>query len=406
MAVGLAPPDPVFSIDGVRLASGPAGIYPSERDDLVLIELNDTNVTTAVFTNNAFKAAPVIVANDNLCKATPRYLLINSGNANAGTGEKGINDVRVILKHLASKRGCDPEQILPFSTGVIGKYLPVRKICDALPGLIENLSADNWLSAANAIMTTDTIAKAVSQQLRIGEFNANITGIAKGSGMIRPNMATLLAFIATDICIDKSIINRLLIDAADKSFNCISVDGDTSTNDACVFISSGGNKDIHITSVESDEYRQMSEILSGVCTELAQKIIRDGEGASKFVIIEVKNGLTYEECKEIAYSIAESPLVKTAITASDPNWGRFLAAIGKVKIPNLDINGIALYLNDVCIVEGGRRHDGHSEEVIRAVMQKQEIHVLVDLNRGKANAKIWTCDLSHQYITINSEYCT
>ena len=406
MAVGLAYPEALFPIDGVRLAYCSAGIYSYKRDDLVLIELNEYATTTAVFTENAFKAAPVIVAGKNIHKTNPRYLLINAGNANSGTGERGIKDILTIAQRLAPKLRCSPDEILPFSTGIIGEYLPVERICNALPELIENLSTDHWLSAANAIMTTDTIPKAVSRRIPIEGIEVSITGIAKGAGMIRPNMATLLSFIATDIFIDKSVMNRLFSDAVNKSFNCISVDGDTSTNDACVFISSSTNKDMHITSADSKEYKIFSETLSDVCIELAQKIVRDGEGASKFVTIEVQNGSTDKECRTIAYSIAESPLVKTAIHGSNPNWGRFLSAIGKANVAKLDSNKIAVYLNDFCIVDGGCRHEGYTEKSAQAAMQQKEIYIRVDLNRGHGNARIWTCDLSHEYITINSEYHT
>jgi len=406
MAVGLLPPKEIIAVDGIRLSTCSAGIYQSERDDLLLIDLGNNSNCTAVFTKNAFRAAPVIISEQHLSQSSPRYLIINSGNANAGTGQKGIEDAIDICKEIAKQSGYNAEQVLPFSTGVIGEYLPKENICKIIPSLLESLSKENWLNAAHAIMTTDTIAKAVSKTLTINNTEVTITGIAKGAGMIRPDMATMLAFIATDICINKPILNEMLSDAVNNSFNCISVDGDTSTNDACVLIASGAKQDLEITRRGSYEYQLFSEALNDICIELAQKIVRDGEGASKFVIINVINGYNKQECRDIAYSIADSPLVKTAINASDPNWGRFLAAIGKTGIANLDINRINLFLNDVCIVEHGVRHKDYTEEAGQSAMQLDDITVCVDLNRGDARTTVWSCDLSHEYITINAEYRT
>ncbi len=406
MSVGLELPENLLSINGTRLAAISAGIYSNKRDDLVLIELNQDSVTSAVFTQNLFCAAPVQIAKKNISNANPRYLLINSGNANAGTGRQGMISASDTCQALASITSCDSEQVIPFSTGVIGEDLPVDKIKRVLPELVKNLSDNNWLDAAKAIMTTDTIPKAISTEVNISGVTVNITGIAKGSGMIKPNMATMLSFIATDAYINKEIQNEILFNAINKSFNRITVDGDTSTNDACVISSTGKANNELIDRHNNDGCIAFENAITDVCSKLAQSIVRDGEGATKFISILVSEGKNTQECLNVAYKIAGSPLVKTAFTASDPNWGRILAAVGNSDIPDLNIDKVNVYLDDVCIVENGQRSVTYTELQGKEVMSQDEIKLSVKLNRGSSSEEIWTTDLSHEYITINAEYRT
>ena len=404
MAVGLTEPTGILPVAGIELAACTAGLYNKERLDLALIALSDRAVTSAVFTRNLFCAAPVQVAKQHLHTSRPSYLIINAGNANAGTGEQGINDALEVCRVLAETANCPVTTVLPFSTGVIGEYLPVNKIQVKIPELLASQDRDNWLPVARSIMTTDTVVKAVSRQLEIEGQPVTITGIAKGAGMIRPDMATMLAFIATDIKIEQELLDRIVSEAVKYSFNRISVDGDTSTNDACVVVATGkGRCDVK---PEDSSHSAVKQLITEVCIELAQAIVRDGEGATKFITVEIGGGRNKQECLQAAYAIANSPLVKTAFFASDPNWGRILAAIGRAGIHSLDISAVSIFLDNVCIVEQGMRSPGYSEDAGVKVMQQDEILIRVNLGRGQASETIWTCDLSHEYVRINAEYRT
>jgi glutamate N-acetyltransferase/amino-acid N-acetyltransferase len=406
MAVGLKENTELLPIKGLKLAACSAGIYKKKRLDLALIACEEGTTVAAVFTCNAFCAAPVTVAKEHLNTGNPSILLINAGNANAGLGKAGYEAAIETCHYLASLYGCKNEAILPFSTGVIGEKLPVDKICKALPGLLEQLSEENWLNVNRAILTTDTVTKAISRQITIGNKPVTITGIAKGSGMIRPDMATMLAFIGTDAAIDQEIMNEMLADAVNKSFNQISVDGDTSTNDACVLIATGKSGMPLIESIDSEDAVIIGEAVTDICVYLAQAIVRDGEGATKFVTLDIQNGINSEECSKVASAIAHSPLVKTALFASDPNWGRIMAAIGRAGLENLDINKVSVYIGNTCFIEHGERSPEYTESKGRAIFQEEEIFITVDLNRGNKNQKFWTCDFSYEYVKINAEYRT
>lgn len=405
MAVGLSPPENILPVRGVQLATTAAGIKNNQQQDLVLMQFDPGTVCAGVFTRNAFCAAPVAVAKKHLERAGTRALLINSGNANAGTGSKGLSDAERCCALVADTIDCDRQQVLPFSTGVIGEYLPMDKIETAIRQLPGRRTEDAWLDAAAAIMTTDTVPKAVSRSLRIGSSDVTITGIAKGAGMIRPDMATMLAFLATDACIDSSWLQQALAAAVDGSFNCISVDGDTSTNDACMLAATGAAANPVLNS-DSSEGRLFQQALDDVCLQLAQSIVRDGEGATKFVTVSVGGAASADEARAVAYTVAHSPLVKTALFASDPNWGRVLAAVGRTGITELAIEAVAIYLDDVCIVAGGGRHPDYQEAMGQAVMQQDEITIRITLGRGEAQATVWTTDLSYDYVKINAEYRT
>ena len=410
MPVGLFEPENLLAVGGVQLASVSAGIksgqsVSNQKPDLVLISLEGNPVCAAVFTRNAFCAAPVIVARGHLATSQPRALLINSGNANAGTGEQGMRDAVQCCELVANTVGCNTNEVLPFSTGVIGQNLPMDVMTDGIQQLPEQLSSDGWLQAANGIMTTDTIAKACSRSVVIDGKNVTLTGIAKGSGMIRPDMATMLAFIATDAQVDPGWLQSCLTSAVNDSFNSITVDGDTSTNDACVLIATG-KSDCNTLSATHAEHEKFASAVTDICIELAQAIVRDGEGASKFVTVRIESAESKNEARRVAYTIAHSPLVKTALFASDPNWGRILAAVGRAGVKGLDINAIQIYLDNVCIVSDGGRDASYTEEAGQQVMSQDEIMIRVVLNRGQDSATIWTSDLSHDYVTINSEYRT
>lgn len=400
MSVGLQPPENLLPVAGIRLASLHSGIKAEEQsDDLVLIELAAETTVAAVFTRNQFCAAPVTIAREHLSQSVARYLLINSGNANAGTGKQGLLNGRQNCVDLSTLAGVAPTQVLPFSTGVIGAQLPVDKMTAALPALYAKLDADHWLEAARGIMTTDTLPKAVSRQVQINGETITISGICKGSGMIRPDMATMLAYIATDARIGKKALQQCLNEVVATSFNSITVDGDTSTNDACVLMAtgqSGIDVDIH--------HDAFMHVLHEVFTLLAQSIIRDGEGATKFVEIRVEQAASDEDARELAYTIAHSPLVKTALFASDANWGRILAAVGRARLSQLDIDKVDLFLGDVCLIEQGLPHSEYLEQKGAAVMREQEIIITVRLNLGQSAAVIWTTDLSYDYVKINAEY--
>jgi len=401
MAVGLKPPGDLQQIAGIRLASVHSGIKSDAKaKDLVLIEINDDASVASVFTRNRFCAAPVTIARQHLAlNPTPRYLLINSGNANAGTGDVGIQHAVASCRAVADATAVSVSEVLPFSTGVIATELPLGCIEKAVPGLLDKLDRDHWLQAAEGIMTTDTLAKAVSAQLQIHNQTVSITGIAKGSGMIKPNMATMLSFIATDAQIETAELESLLGQMVSKSFNSITVDGDTSTNDACVLIATGGNG-VPVSCSDND----FVEALQGVFQQLAQSIIRDAEGATKYVEIEVQQAASVSDAREVAYCIAHSPLVKTALFASDPNWGRILAAVGRANIENLDIDGVDLYLGNTCLLKRGLPDPDYREELGQAEMDSEEIRILVKLNQGSDSATIWTSDLSYEYVKINAEY--
>jgi len=350
--------------------------------------------------------APVEVARAHLRRTVPRYLLVNSGNANAGTGARGLADAEATCASLAALGRCDAAQVLPFSTGVIGQPLPIGKISAALPRALENLSAPGWKAAARAIMTTDTVPKLCSTTVDVGGTAVTVTGIAKGAGMIRPDMATMLAFVATDACLGRAAVDRCLSEAVNASFNRITVDGDTSTNDACVLMATGKAAMPAIDGPENAHYSVLQQAVTQVCTSLAQAIVRDGEGATKFITVAVEGGRTEQECLQVAYTIAHSPLVKTAFFASDPNWGRILAAVGRAGIPGLDIARLTIHLDDVCIVRNGGLADDYTEVRGQTVMSRKDITVRVGLQRGNARSEVWTCDFSYDYVRINAEYRT
>lgn len=412
MAVGLTGLPDMYRVPGIRLGTARAGIKKPDRRDLVIMEIAAGAYTAAVFTRNAFCAAPVMVARDHLSLSSPRYLLINTGNANAGTGDSGVLDAQHCCDAVAELAGCAASEVLPFSTGVIGEPLPVQRIVAGLPAAYAALSATGWDDAAHGIMTTDTVAKGSSRQVQIDGVRVTVTGIAKGSGMIRPDMATMLAFIATDAACDASVLQQCLNDAVDKSFNRITVDGDTSTNDACVLIATGqavssereGQAQTPITSTASVAYQVLCDAVTAVCTELAQAVIRDGEGATKLITVDVQGGASDTECAQVAYAVAHSPLVKTAFFACDPNWGRIVMAIGRAGVENLDVSRIAVYLGDVCIVQDGGRAPTYREELGQQVMKQAEITVRIMLGRGVFRTQVWTCDFSYDYVRINAEY--
>jgi len=393
----------VLPIAGIKLASIAAGIKKNGSDDLVVLSIDDTANCAATFTQNAFCAAPVTLSKKHLSKNSPRALLINSGNANAGTGEIGMQNAEQSCVWLAEMLHCLPEQILPFSTGVIGEQLPMSVMQSGIKKITANLSETNWQAAAKGIMTTDTVEKAVSRTLLLDGKKITLSGIAKGSGMICPNMATMLSFVATDADIEAQFLQKCLSDAVEESFNAITVDGDTSTNDACVLIATGkaANKQIDSNSVNASAFiKELNE----VCLYLAQAIVRDAEGATKFVTISVAQAASKAEAKKVAYTIAHSPLVKTALFASDPNWGRILAAVGRAGIEQLDIAGVNIFLGDICIVRNGGVDSHYTEEKGQTVMNQHEITIVVTLSRGEESATVWTSDLSHEYVRINSEY--
>ena len=407
MAVNLLAPKPedLHAVPGVRLGIAMAGVRKAGRRDLTVIALDEGAQVAGVFTSNRFCAAPVQLCRQHLAaSASPRALLINTGNANAGTGDDGLARARATCAALASHLGVAPEQVLPFSTGVIMESLPVDRIEAGLPAALADLKTDNWAVAAEAIMTTDTLPKAVSRQLQIGGKTVTITGISKGAGMIRPNMATMLGFVATDAVIAPELMQSLVRDAADHSFNRITIDGDTSTNDSFMLIATGRAGHAPITQVNEGDGAALRQVLIAVSQELAQAIVRDGEGATKFIAIAVNGGKTEAECRQVAYAIAHSPLVKTAFFASDPNLGRILAAVGYAGIDDLDQTRIDLFLDEVHVARNGGRHPGYREEDGQRVMKQSEISVRVDLHRGSAQTIVWTCDLSYDYVKINADY--
>jgi len=407
MPVNLTPPAAaqLLPVAGVFLGVTEAGIKRENRKDLLVMQLSEGARVAGVFTRNRFCAAPVTVAREHLAAGHGiRALVVNTGNANAGTGEQGMQDARTTCAALAGLLGCKVSQILPFSTGVIMEPLPVGKIAAGLPGCVANMRADNWFDAAHAIMTTDIVAKAISKQVMINGVQITITGIAKGSGMIHPNMATMLGYVATDAAIAQPLLQRMVTEAANRSFNCITVDGDTSTNDALVLIATGQAALPEIRDAASAEFAALQAAVSEVAIWLAQAIVRDGEGATKFITVQVEGGKGEAECKQVGYAIARSPLVKTAFFASDPNLGRILAAIGYAGVDDLDVAALRLYLDDVLVAEHGGRAASYREEDGQRVMQQSDITIRVVLNRGAAAATLWTCDFSYDYVKINASY--
>ncbi len=400
MAVNLQAPDVLLPVAGVRLASVNAGIRYKNRNDLLLIELEKGSHTAAVFTRNAFCAAPVQLCRHHLQNSSPRYLLINAGNANAGTGEQGMRAARESCEQVAEQGSCWAEEVLPFSTGVIGMQLPVEKITAALPEAFSKLRADGWLEASRTIMTTDTVAKAISKQVEIFGETITITGIAKGAGMIHPNMATMLAYVATDALIEKDKLQDTLKAVTEETFNCITVDGDTSTNDSLVVVATGSSG----IYVGGEALPLFQAALQEICLYLAQAIVRDGEGATKFISIDVQGALTRAEARIVGNTVALSPLVKTALFASDPNWGRILAAVGRSPIDHLDVGRITIWLGETLLIEDGEPAPTYHEALGQIEMKRDEILIRIDLGRGDASATTWTCDFSYDYVKINAEY--
>jgi glutamate N-acetyltransferase/amino-acid N-acetyltransferase len=413
MTVNLQAPNPahILPVPGVRLGIAEAGVRKVGRKDLTVILLDEGAAVAGVFTQNRYCAAPVQVCREHLSgintssAATQiRALVINTGNANAGTGAKGLADARATAAALAGLLNLNPQQVLPFSTGVIMENLPVDRIVAGMPAAIADAQAAHWAKAAEGIMTTDTVPKAFSAQVVLSGQTVTITGISKGAGMIRPNMATMLGFLATDANIDAALLPALATDLANSSFNRITIDGDTSTNDSFMVMATCKAAHPQITNWESADGQALRAAMMSVAQQLAHAIVRDGEGATKFITVQVEGGRTGDECRQVAYAIAHSPLVKTAFFASDPNLGRILAAVGYAGIHDLDQGLIAMYLDDVCVVQNGGRNPAYQESDGQRVMKQSEITIRIDLGRGTATDTVWTCDLSHDYVSINADY--
>lgn len=403
MPVGLSLPADLLPVPGIRLAAVHAGLRKTQRADVVLLELQAGSRAAALFTRNRFCAAPVIVAKEHLNAAAPRFLLINAGNANAGTGSQGLLDARQCCEALAGLVGCAPAAVLPFSTGVIGQPLPVGKLVKVLPEAIAGLDESGWLAAANGIMTTDTQPKAVSRRVTVNGRHITITGIAKGAGMICPDMATMLAFIATDALIEKDLLGNLHAQAVERSFNRITIDGDTSTNDACVLVASGASG-VEVAKTAAF-YQTFIAALESVYLYLAHAVVRDAEGATKFVAVSVAQGASEEDCSKIAYTVAHSPLVKTALFASDANWGRILAAVGRAGVA-VDISRVGIEINGVAILRRGQPDPAYTEAAGARAMAADEIVIRIELGLGDQEFTVWTSDLSHEYVSINADYRT
>jgi glutamate N-acetyltransferase/amino-acid N-acetyltransferase len=407
MPVNLQAPDPasLHPVTGVELGITMAGVRKANRRDLTVVTIAEGSTVAGVFTGNRFCAAPVQLCRTHLAHGTsPRAIVINTGNANAGTGEDGLARALATCTALAGHLKIEPEQVLPFSTGVIMESLPVDRITAGLPAALADLKPDHWGAAAEAIMTTDTLPKAASAQVQIGGKTVTITGISKGAGMIRPNMATMLGFVATDAVISPALVQALVRDAADQSFNRITIDGDTSTNDSFLLIATHKAGHAEITRLDAGDGLRLRDAVVDVARQLAQAIVRDGEGATKFIAVQIDGGKNEAECRQVAYAIAHSPLVKTAFFASDPNLGRILAAVGYAGIADLDQTRIDLFLDDVSVVKAGGRLPEYREEDGQRVMKQSEITVRVDLHRGPATTTVWTCDLSYDYVKINADY--
>ena len=408
MPVNLQPaqPERLFPVAGIELGIAMAGVRKADRKDVLLMRIAPGATVAGVFTLNRFCAAPVILCKKHLASGkAPRAMVVNTGNANAGTGEDGLKRALQVCDAVAAAMGCSAEEVLPFSTGVIMEPLPADRIVAGLPAAKADLRAANWASAAEAIMTTDIVSKGASRKVEVGGKSVTVTGIAKGSGMIHPNMATMLGFVATDAAVPAGLLQELLQEVADESFNSITVDGDTSTNDSFMLVATGASG-VKVESRSSVGYEGLRSAIRDVSVELAQAIVRDGEGATKFITIKVEGGRDRGECRKIGFAIAHSPLVKTAFFASDPNLGRILAAIGYAGVADLDTSLVDLYLGDVLVAAKGGRNPAYREEDGHAVMKQAEITVRVVLNRGAANATLWTCDFSFDYVKINAEYRT
>ena len=404
MAVGEYPFPSMHPVAGVKLTAVCAGIKRQNRRDVVLFELAEGSAVAGVFTKNAFCAAPVTLCKAHLAAAPIRYLVINSGNANACTGEQGLRDAKATCEAIAQQTGVNPEQVLPFSTGVIGEPLPVAKIITAIPEALANATEQGWADAGAGIMTTDTRPKGFSQQIEYQGKTITVNGIAKGAGMIKPNMATMLGYIATDAKIAQPLLQQLAREAADKSFNRITIDGDTSTNDSCILIATGQVDLPEVNKPEGELYEKLKDIIFAAYIHLAKSIVSDGEGATKFVTVAVSGGANRDECLDVAYAVAHSPLIKTALFASDPNWGRIVAAIGYAGVPDLDATKVRVHLNDVLIVENGGRAASYTEEQGQAVMKGEDIAIRIDLGRGSVAETVWTTDLSYEYVRNNADY--
>ena len=404
MAVGDVSMPQMHVVQGVKIGSAEAYIRYPNRRDLVIFEFSQGTNAAGVFTQNAFCAAPVHVCKKHLDMGNPRYLVINTGNANAGTGKLGMENAKATCFKLAELAQVEPFEILPFSTGVIGEQLPIERLSQGLQPALNTLNDSAWVDAATGIMTTDTTPKGASEQFELDGVLYTMTGISKGAGMIRPNMATMLSFVATDAPIARHLVQKMLKISADQSFNRITVDGDTSTNDSCIFAATGLAGGVEINTENDARYVAVLDVLCRVMKRLAQLIIRDGEGATKFITVAVEGGHDIQECCDIAYSIAHSPLVKTAIFASDPNWGRILAAIGYAGVKDLDVEKIQVWLDDVQICKDGGAAEDYTEEAGARVMSQTEMTIRVDLGRGQAKDTVYTCDLSYDYVKINADY--
>lgn len=404
MAVGDYPFPQMHPVQGVKLTAVSAGIKKVGRRDVVLFELAEGSSVAGVFTKNAFCAAPVTLCKEHLSKAPIRFLIINSGNANACTGEQGLLDAKATCAAIAELAGVQLEQVLPFSTGVIGEPLPVQKITAVIPQALVNANINGWDDAGAGIMTTDTRPKGFSQQFEFQGKTITVNGISKGAGMIKPNMATMLGYIATDAKIAQPLLQTLAREAADKSFNRITIDGDTSTNDSCILVATGQVDLPEVTEANGELYEKLREVILAAHVHLAKSIVSDGEGATKFVTIAVTGGANRDECLDVAYAVAHSPLIKTALFASDPNWGRIVAAIGYAGVSDLDATKVRVHLNDTLIVENGGRAKSYTEEQGQAVMSQAEIAININLGRGDVAETVWTTDLSYEYVRINADY--
>ncbi|QEY12171.1 bifunctional glutamate N-acetyltransferase/amino-acid acetyltransferase ArgJ [Cellvibrio sp. KY-YJ-3] len=404
MAVGDYPFPQMHPVQGVKLTAVSAGIKKVGRRDVVLLELAEGSSVAGVFTKNAFCAAPVTVCKEHLAKAPIRFLVINSGNANACTGEQGLMDAKATCAAIAELTGVTPEQVLPFSTGVIGEPLPVQKITAVIPEALQKVNINGWDDAGAGIMTTDTRPKGFSQQFEYQGKTITVNGISKGAGMIKPNMATMLGYIATDAKIAQPLLQTLAREAADKSFNRITIDGDTSTNDSCILIATGQVDVPEVTEATGELYEKLHDFILAAHIHLAKSIVSDGEGATKFVTVAVSGGANRDECLDVAYAVAHSPLIKTALFASDPNWGRIVAAIGYAGVPDLDATKVRVHLNDTLIVEHGGRAKSYTEAQGQAVMSQAEIAININLGRGEVAETVWTTDLSYEYVRINADY--
>ena len=401
MAVNLVEPNALTPVPGVRLAAVRTGIKDAPRDDLGLAVFDEGTVIAGVYTQSAFAAPPVDLAKE---RVTPRAWIVNSGNANAATGQPGRADAIAVCEVVAQELGLQGDDIQPFSTGVIGERLDVARINAAVPALVQGLSSDHWLAYGRAIMTTDTVTKAVSKRVRVDGSDIIVTGVAKGSGMMKPNMATMLAYIASNATVVPEVLDRMVQEVANESFNRITVDGDTSTNDCFMLAATGKSEMAAINSVADERYPRLKQVVLEVAQTLAQAIVRDGEGATKFVTVTVAGGQHPQECLEVAYTVAESPLVKTALFAGDANWGRFCMAIGRAEVAELDPSRVSLWLDEVQVASGGIMSDDYTEDAGASVLAQDEFRVLIDLGRGDASQTVWTTDLSYEYVRINAEY--